>query len=99
MPVHEIEYPRAVESPPQQPDPIPQPPPQHPQPQTPNRAQMMLVVARILGFRFQLLLAFGGAVSLSAVAVARADWMSLVAATVFDVLVFLPVLWSAHSRG
>lgn len=68
----------------------------------PTRAMMMEVMTsltRVLGFRLQLLLAFFGAAGLGGVAVYEQTTASLVAAVVYDALVFLPVLWVAYKRG
>jgi hypothetical protein len=61
--------------------------------------EMMGVLARILGFRIQLAMAFGGALGLGAYAVDQANAMSLVAFGLYNLMVFAPVAYIAYRRG
>lgn len=87
--------------------PPPEPPrevPVLPKPSPPTRSpielvEMMGALARILGFRVQLLLAFLGAAGIGGYAVYRADTMSLIAAAMYDLLVLAPLIFVAYKRG
>lgn len=61
--------------------------------------ELMGTLARILGFRVQLLLAFIGAVGLSGWAVAQHDALALTAAALYNATVLLPILFVAYRRG
>lgn len=76
--------------------------PARPQPKPPTREDMielMATVARVLGFRFQLLLAFLGAIGLGTYAAVHGGWSALTVFAIYDVIVFLPILGAAMKRG
>lgn len=76
--------------------------PDRPAPKPPTREdviELMVTVARVLGFRLQLLLAFLGAVGLGIYAAAHGGWSAMTVFAIYDVVIFLPILGAAHTRG
>lgn len=88
-----------IESPPEREDDLPAIPQKTKPPTREDVMNVMVVLTRILGFRFQLLLAFSGAVGLSAAAEVQQSSLSMIAAGVYAVLIFLPTLYVAYKRG
>lgn len=74
-------------------------PPKEGKPGRAELIELMGVLARILGFRVQLLLAFMASAGLSAWAVYKGDVLSIVAAALFSAMVTLPILYVAYRRG
>lgn len=90
----------SVAPPPEPPREVPTIPKHRPPTRSPvELVELMGVLARILGFRMQLFAAFLGAAGIGGYAVHRADTMSLTAAGMYFVLVFLPVLIVTYKRG
>lgn len=76
--------------------------PAPPKPTRPGRFELMEamgVLARILGFRAQLFAGFVAAAVLSGWALASGGILPLVAASLFDVLVFAPLAYLAFRKG
>lgn len=76
--------------------------PQPPRPNPPHREdliELMGTIARILGFRLHLFLAFLGAAGIGGYAVYKGTPMALTAFGLYALLIFLPMLFSAHKRG
>lgn len=61
--------------------------------------ELMGVLAKILGFRIQLFAGFLGACAIGGYAVYQANLMALLAAGMFNIMVFLPLVFLAHKRG
>lgn len=84
------------------PPPTQQQPTAPPAPKKTNEVEyfrLLMNLAAILGFRFQLFAAFLGAAAIGAYAVYKADSMSLFAAGLYFAAVYLPALWLAYKRG
>lgn len=79
--------------------PQPAPPGRPPQATPAQIMELMAVLARILGFRLQLLLAFLGAAGLGAYAAVHGGVAAGVSAGLYDACVLLPILWVAYKRG
>lgn len=73
--------------------------PVKPPPPIRDLTELQAQIARIMGFRLQLLLGFLGAAGLSGYSVYDHSTPSMVAAGVYDLLVFLPLLFTAYRRG
>lgn len=77
----------------------PRPPKTTPPIKSADVIELMGVLAKILGFRVQLFAGFLGACGIGGYAVYQATPMALVAAGMFNIMVFGPLAWIAHRRG